>query len=253
MYVTPEINASNAFVAAWLPGSEGGGIADVLFRNANGAVAHDFRGRLSFSWPRAPDQTPLNIGDADYDPLFAYGYGLSYRRARNLGVLTEAAADAGASLNTSLYIRAGRAAPPWTLDDSSVTAQREETNLVAAWPGGASAALAVRGRAVDLSRHANGDMALNIALRIDETPAAPVRIAMRCGENCGGEIDVTPLLRAPGPVSLSIRLNCFAAAGADMTRITTPFELVTSGRLQASIESARIAAGEGAPTCPADP
>ena len=91
LYVTPEINASNAFVAAWLPGSEGGGVADVLFRNAAGNVAHDFRGRLSFSWPRAPDQTPLNVGDADYNPLFPFGYGLTYRRARNLGPLTEAA------------------------------------------------------------------------------------------------------------------------------------------------------------------
>jgi beta-glucosidase len=88
LYVTPEINASNAFIAAFLPGSEGGGVADVLFRDANGA--HDFRGRLSFSWPRAPDQTSLNVGDVDYDPLFAFGYGLSYRRPRNIGLLEEA-------------------------------------------------------------------------------------------------------------------------------------------------------------------
>ena len=93
LYVTPEINASNAFVAAWLPGSEGGGVADVLFRTNAGAVAHDFRGRLSFSWPRAPDQTPLNIGDADYDPLFPFGYGLRYAAPRNLGPLPEAASS----------------------------------------------------------------------------------------------------------------------------------------------------------------
>jgi beta-glucosidase len=42
-----EINASDAFVAAWLPGTEGGGIADVLLRSADGAVAHDFKGKLS--------------------------------------------------------------------------------------------------------------------------------------------------------------------------------------------------------------
>jgi beta-glucosidase len=90
LYVTPEINASNAFIAAFLPGSEGGGVADLLFRDASGGVAHDFSGRLSFSWPRAPDQTSLNWGDRDYDPLFAFGYGLSYRRPRNIGVLDEA-------------------------------------------------------------------------------------------------------------------------------------------------------------------
>ena len=57
LWVNPEINASSAFVAAWLPGSEGGGVADVLFRKTDGSVNHDFTGKLSFSWPRTPDQT----------------------------------------------------------------------------------------------------------------------------------------------------------------------------------------------------
>ena len=72
LYVNPQINAADAFVAAWLPGSEGGGVADVL------TGKRDFTGRLSFSWPKRPDQFPLNVGDAHYDPQFAYGYGLSY-------------------------------------------------------------------------------------------------------------------------------------------------------------------------------
>ena len=49
--ITPELQASNAFVVAWLPGTEGGGIADVLFRNNKGAVNFDFTGRLSYVWP----------------------------------------------------------------------------------------------------------------------------------------------------------------------------------------------------------
>ena len=49
MWVNPELNAADAFVAAFLPGSEGGGVADVLFGNADGSVRHDFRGRLSYS------------------------------------------------------------------------------------------------------------------------------------------------------------------------------------------------------------
>src|SRR4029077_14883116 len=48
LWVNPELNASDSFVAAWLPGPEAGGIADVLFRSADGAVRYDFRGRLSF-------------------------------------------------------------------------------------------------------------------------------------------------------------------------------------------------------------
>jgi beta-glucosidase len=100
LYMTREINASNAFIAAWLPGSEGGGIADMLFRKADGSLAYDFKGRLSFSWPRSPDQVPLNAPRPSdppelrtaYDPLFAFGYGLDYAHPRELGPLPEAEA-----------------------------------------------------------------------------------------------------------------------------------------------------------------
>ncbi|MGJ3627678.1 glycoside hydrolase family 3 protein [Sphingomonas sp. MMS24-JH45] len=78
MWVNAELNASDAFVAAFLPGSEGGGVADVLFANADGKPAHDFRGKLSFSWPRRAGPVGLNRGDARYDPLFPFGYGLTY-------------------------------------------------------------------------------------------------------------------------------------------------------------------------------
>jgi beta-glucosidase len=85
LWVNPELNASDAFVVAWLPGSEGGGVADVLFRNAAGEVKNDFRGKLSFSWPRDPMQTTVNRNDASYEPLFAYGFGLSYADKDTLG------------------------------------------------------------------------------------------------------------------------------------------------------------------------
>jgi beta-glucosidase len=72
--ITPELQASNAFVVAWLPGTEGGGIADVLFRNDKGAVNYDFTGRLSYAWPAGGERS---VSDTTA-PLFAYGYGLSY-------------------------------------------------------------------------------------------------------------------------------------------------------------------------------
>ena len=78
MWVNPELNASDAFVVAWLPGTEGAGIADVIFRGVDGNVAYDFCGRLTFSWPADPLQTPLNVGDDDYAPLFPYGFGMRY-------------------------------------------------------------------------------------------------------------------------------------------------------------------------------
>jgi beta-glucosidase len=76
--VEQQLAACDAFVVAWLPGTEGGGIADVLFRKANGKVNYNFVGKLSFSWPRTAAQTALNRNDRDYDPLLPYGFGLSY-------------------------------------------------------------------------------------------------------------------------------------------------------------------------------
>ncbi|NOX81557.1 MAG: glycoside hydrolase family 3 protein [Alphaproteobacteria bacterium] len=78
-WVTPEIDAADAFVAAWLPGSEGAGVADVLFTDESGAIQHNFVGKLSFTWPASPDQQPINIGDAQYEPLFPFGFGLNYQ------------------------------------------------------------------------------------------------------------------------------------------------------------------------------
>ena len=92
LYTNPEINRSDAFVAAWLPGTEGQGVADLLFRGADGAVNKDFSGKLSYSWPRSPCQSPLNVGDPGYQPLFPYGYGLSVADKRDLPRLEEAVA-----------------------------------------------------------------------------------------------------------------------------------------------------------------
>jgi beta-glucosidase len=72
MIVHEALEASDAFAAVWLPGTEGDGIADILFGD------YAPTGKLSFSWPRSVDQHPINVGDEDYDPLFAFGYGLSW-------------------------------------------------------------------------------------------------------------------------------------------------------------------------------
>ena len=76
--VPDEIEASEAFVVAWLPGSEGAGVADVLIAAYDGSPRFDFTGRLPFSWPGAPDQAVNNIGDASYPPAYPFGFGLRY-------------------------------------------------------------------------------------------------------------------------------------------------------------------------------
>jgi beta-glucosidase len=73
--IADQLGEIDALVASWLPGTEGAGVADVLF----GKVP--FSGRLPVSWPRTEDQQPLNVGDASYDPQYPFGWGLSTQAA----------------------------------------------------------------------------------------------------------------------------------------------------------------------------
>jgi len=113
LWTNPEINASDAFVAAWLPGSEGGGIADVLFQTD---PSFDFTGRLSFSWPATATDFANNRSDADYTPLFPYGYGLSYADdVKDTGMLSEdSGLDDTQLVESGAVFRRGGTRAPWT-------------------------------------------------------------------------------------------------------------------------------------------
>lgn len=69
--IEPYLSKIDSLVAAWLPGSEGQGVADVLFGD------YDFTGKLPVTWLRNVDQLPMNYGDGNYDPLYPYGFGLT--------------------------------------------------------------------------------------------------------------------------------------------------------------------------------
>ncbi|MGW5781224.1 glycoside hydrolase family 3 protein [Streptomyces sp. NPDC003863] len=71
--------AIDALVASWLPGTEGDGVADVLYGRK------PFTGQLPVSWPRSENQLPLNVGDTRYDPQFPYGWGLTTLRGTPQG------------------------------------------------------------------------------------------------------------------------------------------------------------------------
>jgi beta-glucosidase len=83
--VTDQLGQMDALVASWLPGSEGAGVADVLFGR------RPFTGRLSMTWPRTAAQVPINVGDRDYRPLYPYGWGLRTDRGRDR--IAQAAGD----------------------------------------------------------------------------------------------------------------------------------------------------------------
>ena len=116
MWVNRELAAADAFVAAWLPGSEGGGIADLLVRGRDGGVQHDFRGRLPLSWPATCQQYDNNAGAAGYAPLFPFGYGLSLADgARDTPPLDQGCALLDTAADQLTLLRAGVAAPPFAV------------------------------------------------------------------------------------------------------------------------------------------
>jgi beta-glucosidase len=100
--LTDQLDKIDALVASWLPGSEGAGVADVLFGR------RPFTGRLSMTWPRTEAQVPINVGDANYQPLYPFGWGLSTDSPRSR------LADAGDSPD----VRAALAAGNWNADGS---------------------------------------------------------------------------------------------------------------------------------------
>ncbi|KAF5823506.1 putative glucan 1,3-beta-glucosidase [Helianthus annuus] len=69
--VQPFVDTIDALVAAWLPGTEGQGVTDVLFGD------YGFTGKLARTWFKSVDQLPMNVGDPHYDPLYPFGFGLT--------------------------------------------------------------------------------------------------------------------------------------------------------------------------------
>lgn len=261
MWVNPFLNASDAFVAAWLPGSEGGGVADMLFGKS------DFRGKLPYSWPRASDQTAVNVGDAVYDPLFPYGFGLTLGDRGDLATLPEERADVAAA-DPAILFSAGKpgsgrrlllGAPgalsinpdPALIEARAADRAAQEDSVRLRWAGrGTAAAAIVQDAPADLSRQANGDLALELELRVDAPPSADVSLLMGCGAQCAGGFPLRAMLAEAAKTGkwtrITVPLRCFEKAGVDMTRVDTPLSIATSGTLDLVLSAARIVSPSGA-------
>ncbi len=257
LWTNPEINASDAFVAAWLPGTEGGGVADVLIGDAQGHARFDFRGRLSFSWPSRADRSPGHQGEEGYAPQFAYGYGLGYALTHELPALPEDPGSRAPARNLERYFAGGRVQAPWrfvtsgAVSQTTVDAGAQENGRRLQWTG--EGRFAVEGDAVDLSRQATGDMAILMRYRVDVPPTRPVRMIISCGEGCFGAVDVTAMFNAtPGQWREDkIKLSCFRRAGADLSRTTSPLSLAASGALSIVFTEIQLTTNEGDGFCPA--
>jgi beta-glucosidase len=272
LWVNPEINASKAFVAAWLPGSEGGGIADVLFRKPDGSVGHDFKGKLSFSWPRTPLQFAANRGADGEPPQFEFGYGLTYADAGDLAPLpVNVPREIPSAVDSRTFYSAGQPGKGWRLFTQEADGKRFDLAgarpaidravfLVTSedrhaegdvhslrWSGQGDASFGLAGDTpIDLQRESNGELSLAVEYRVTRPPTAEVMLSMQCGENCGGSIPIAAELRRASAgewQKLRIFLSCFERAGAGMRSITTPFMISTAGELGLSLAVVRLETG----------
>ncbi|MBX9662082.1 glycoside hydrolase family 3 protein [Novosphingobium sp.] len=257
LFVNPELNAADAFVVAWLPGSEGAGVADVLY----GKDGADFTGRLPTAWPRT-----ARHGD---DPLYAYGYGLSMAQGAEPWTALPEDPGVAAEAVPGVFLQRGQAQTGWSLVLTDPYAAPHVVGPVpASTPGGRititaidkdvqegarrivvgkgpeAATIALESASPrDLSRETNGDVLLLVNLKLDARPGAPVTLSARCGNGpCAAPVALPELSALPiGEWKvLAVPLKCLLPAGSASNAVSSPLVLATRGPLSFSLASVTL-------------
>ena len=265
MFTNPEINVADAFVAGWLPGSQGAGVADVLVAGKDGKTARGFTGTLPFAWP-SDARSPVE------KPQFAAGYGLKYGDTTTVPQLSEElGVDISAALNVENFFSGGRARAPWVLSITDAGGKRPVESAPIASPGGMIAARSVDVRAqedgksftwtgpatldltgpyADLSRQLNNSFALRVDWRVDAAGGAPVSLALG-----GKAFDISEMVKAAarGQVStIKVPLRCFADAGANLRQVDNAVTVKADKGFAATLLNTNVeAVGENLPCPPA--
>ncbi|MDG1818708.1 MAG: putative glycoside hydrolase [Porticoccaceae bacterium] len=267
IWVNAEINSSDAFVVAWLPGSEGAGVADVLVADSKGAPRFDFTGRLSFNWPNAE----INAVNKDLpvsDFLLKRGQGLSYQDAE---IITDALGVKGLIEDQPIetVVFSGSARPPWKTyvgdagnwqklvsgSETASTYERlkvktvdgavQEDSRYIEWLGGNLSQFYWQSSTpVDLTELKNEGAALIVSMMINKHPKGKVDLMMDCVWPCRGELNITRNLRSMPkntPLMLIVPLGCFEKVGVNLTKVNSPFVLASSKKFALTISDVRIA------------
>ena len=238
MFAGPLINKSDAFVAAWLPGTQGNGVADVLVAGRDGKPARDFTGRLPFAWPADAVSPVLKA-------LFPVGYGLDYAHPKQLGPVNEIpGVDLVAAASEGTYFALGKVPTPWRLGlDSEVFSRSldfaaQEDARQFSWQDNGS--IAIDGPPVNLMRQLDQGFVLRLDWRIDVAPTGPLKLSLG-----GAELDLGAQLRsAPTgmPIETRIPLRCFVEAGADLRSVGSPLRITASKGLVFTLRNVRLEA-----------
>ncbi len=247
MFAGQLINQADAFVAAWLPGTQGSGVADVLVAASSGKTIRDFTGRLPFAWP-ADAKSPVT------SPLFPAGYGLDYNGNSKLARVNEdPRVDISPLSHAAAYLVRGKIPAPWFLGiDGSISSRAVDLSAqedARQFTWNADGMFAVNGPAVNLSEQLRQDAALLIDWRIDQAAAGPVKLSF--GE---ASFDIRPNITA-APVGrilqIKLPLRCFGEAGTNLRAVTSPLRISASKGFVATIRNVRIIAGDVGASCPA--
>ncbi len=254
LYVNPALNSADAFVVAWLPGSEGGGIADVLIGDPSGEVRYDFTGRLPAAWPRTPDM-------AD-GALFEFGYGMTYDSSAGEWVALPEIDPGLAAGDSRLWFSAGAPAARWSLlvGDGSTGGQTRITTTPAEALGGralvtaenfivqegarrvrvetGSAQISLRNfEPVDIDRETNADILMLVTLKVWDAPDSAMLGAF--GPDSEGMASVN-LPESGDFVRYGIPLKCLRSKGANVKSLTEPFVLTVEGKTDLAIGEVRL-------------
>ncbi len=249
LWVNAELNASNAFVVAWLPGTEGEGVADVIIADNNGKPRYDFHGKLSFSWPATAEQSNINRFSTEQTPLLPYGFGLQYGEQDVLSNQLSVEKPKGANKLANLPLFHGVVARPWRFSLFDQTGETKINSSIAnnnvinyrtsdrsiqedarhiAWNGKGNAAIALTNNfPADLRRYQEVNTTLNFNIKILSPIPESANVSMQCGDHCLAAIPLHTVLNNSLNVwqSVSIPLQCFKNQGADFSKIFRPFEL----------------------------
>ncbi|HAZ78613.1 MAG TPA: beta-glucosidase [Porticoccaceae bacterium] len=268
LWMNAEINSSNAFVVAWLPGSEGAGVADVLVAKRDGKPNYDFTGRLSFDWPKR--ETNLIDGRLAVDEyLFGIGGGLSYGDKEVLTATLNEEASLSDKLAANVIFR-GSTRSPWkafvgdvsdwhravesgeastaygALTVETIDGIVQEDSRQLRWLGGYESQFYWQGEApVNLSDLVKENGALMVNFRVDKHPEGSVNQRMDCGWPCSGIIDMTEFFRSipEGQWSrVGISLACFAKIGVELSSVTSPLVLSSKDPFEITLNDVRIIA-----------
>jgi beta-glucosidase len=198
LWVNRELNASDAFVAAWLPGSEGAGVADLIFRTKTGETQRDFTGRLSFSWPATAMPVTFDKSGTVRGALFQRGFGLKLGQHDDLGPVSENPRIPPSIRERDTLFHAGHVTAPWSIfvsdasadvrltmqsqvsPQSAVTTRLTARGVEVSWSGTTVGEFRIGGHASDYKTLAHDNHAILLRYRVEEAPRHPVGFGMRC-------------------------------------------------------------------------